>query len=184
MLVVSAFESIITEKNHKETAHILYMLDRRLASVLHVDGEEKTNSGIMDINDGCDLAVLFISKDGSIIISAGNINVYVCDGKEVIRHKGQSIFAGEGALKSEDDVNTIVVPANADNKYYISSDGLFDQVGGEKGRRFGTKTFQRIILENHNEKQAVITDMIWEAFEEYRGNEPRRDDFEFFAFKP
>jgi len=184
MLVVSAFESILTDENHRETALILYMLDRRLASVLHVESDEKSNFGIMDINDGCDLAVLFISNDGSVTISAGNINVYVCDGKEVTRCKGQSVFAGEGALKSKDDVQTIVVPPNPENKFYISSDGLFDQIGGEKSRRFGTRIFQNIILENHNKKQNVIANMIWEAFEEYRGDEPRRDDFELFTFKP
>jgi len=184
MLVVSAFESIVTENNHKDTAQILYMLDHRLASVLHVDSDEKTATGIMDIKDGCDLAVLFISKDGCVTLSAGNINVYVSDGNEVTRHRGQSIFTGEGALKSKDDVNTTVIPANSDNKYYISSDGLFDQIGGEKGRRFGTKAFQNIILENHDKKQAEISSMVWEAFEEYRGDEPRRDDFEFFTFKP
>jgi len=184
MLTGSAFESIITEEDHTDTALILYMLDKRLASVLHVDYSDRTKRGIMDINDGCDIAVLFISNDGSVTISAGNICVYVCDGKEVTRYKGQSIFIGEGALNSKDDVETVVVPANPDNKFYISSDGLYDQIGGDNGKRLGTKKFKQIILENHNEKQSVISEKIWEVFEEYRGHEPRRDDFEMITFKP
>jgi len=41
-----------------------------------------------------------------------------------------------------------------------------------------------IILDNHHEKQAVITGKVWNAFEEYRGEQVRRDDFELVTFKP
>jgi len=184
MLTVSDFESTITEKSHSDTAQILYTLDKRLASVLHVDTTNKDKRGIMDINDGCDLAILFISNDGSVTISAGNINVFVCDGEKVTKIKGQSIFVGEGAIESKDDIKTVVVPYSPENKFYISSDGMFDQMGHSDRKRFGSKRFERIIIDNHNESQEVISSLIWEAFESYRGEEPRRDDFELISFKP
>jgi serine phosphatase RsbU (regulator of sigma subunit) len=117
-------------------------------------------------------------------MSAGNSNVFVCDGKEVIRHKGQKIFVGEGRLSRKDEVNIINIPHNADNKFYIASDGLSDQIGGERRKQFGYRIFERIILENHHEKQAVISDRIWDAFEEHQGEQPRRDDFELITFRP
>ncbi|MCL2704085.1 MAG: PAS domain-containing protein [Defluviitaleaceae bacterium] len=181
MLVVSAFESIITEKRYKNTAEILYMLDQRLASVLNVRSDVSLN---MDINDGCDLAVLFIAKDGGIAMSSGNINVFACDGKEVTRYKGQSVYIGEGRLKSKEEVKTIEISANPNNKFYIASDGLYDQIGGKEKRQFGYSIFKDIILNGHNGKQAAISGMIWDAFEEFRGEEPRRDDFELITFQP
>jgi hypothetical protein len=30
----------------------------------------------------------------------------------------------------------------------------------------------------------VIADKIWQAFENYRGDQPRRDDVELISFKP
>ena len=184
MLVVSAFENTITESSHADTAKILFDIDQKLASVLHVESEEHKKRGIMDINDGCDLAVLFIAKDGTVTISSGNINVFSCDGEKVTRHKGQSIFVGDGRLKSADEVKTITIPANPDNKFYISSDGMPDQIGGERVTQFGFKMFKQIILENHNEKQSVISDKIWEAYLKHQGDEVRRDDFELITFKP
>jgi len=181
MLVVSAFESTITEKDYKDTAQILYMLDKRLATVLNVKTDDSVS---MDINDGCDLAVLFIAKDGGVTVSSGNTNVFVCDGEKVTRHKGQSIFIGEGRISHKDEIKTIIIPSNPSNKYYIASDGLSDQIGGEKNRKFGYKTFEGIILDNHNEGLNIITKRIWDIFEEYRGNQPRRDDFELITFKP
>jgi hypothetical protein len=49
---------------------------------------------------------------------------------------------------------------------------------------YGYDEFERIILEKHNEKQSVISDKMWEAFEAYRGERKRRDDLELITFKP
>jgi len=180
MLVASTLETLISEERHTDTAQILFMLDQRLATVLNAKNDDMVS---MEINDGCDLVLMFIAKDGGISMSAGNINVFVCDGKEVTRYKGQSLFVGEGRLNSKDEVEIVKIPPNPDSKMYIASDGLSDQIGGEQKKQFGFKTLERIILESHHEKQDVISNKIWAAFEEYRGEEPRRDDFELITFK-
>ena len=127
--------------------------------------------------------MLFIGNDGVVSLSAGNIDVFVCDGTEVTRHKGQSIFVGEGRLTNPEDIRTTIIPQNPNNKFYITSDGTHDQIGGEKSKQFGHDTFKRIILENHHEKQAVISDKLWTAFEQFRGRQERRDDIEPISFK-
>ena len=184
MLVVSALQSIIWPSNRCDTAAILWQLDQRLAAVLHAEGGTNGTQGIADIADGCDIVVLFIAKDGDVTFSSGHMNVFVCDGRDVRRFRGQHIFIGEGRLKSKDEVETHTIPASPDNKFYIASDGLYDQPGGGQGKAFGVKGFERILLESHNEKQAVIACRVWEAFEEYRGAEPRVDDIELIAFQP
>jgi ABC-type amino acid transport substrate-binding protein len=180
MLVVSAFDAIITDKNYNDTADIVYMLDKRIATILNVDSDRCC----MDIKDGCDLAVLYIANDGCITMSSGNMIVFTCDGQSVTQYKGQSIFVGEGRLESKDEVKTVTIPAHINNKYYIASDGLSSQIGDEQNKMFGYQAFENIILKNHNEKQSVISDKIWDAFEKHRGKQPRRDDVELITFKP
>jgi len=188
MLVVSAFESTVTERNYKDTAQIVWELEKRFVAALNVHhselGRNEKRGRIGDIHDGCDIAILYIAKDGSVTISAGNMHVFVCNGKEVRQVKGQRIFIGEGRLMDKNTVETVSIPANPDNKFYIASDGLYDQIGGESGLPFGYKRFKQIILDMHNEKQAAISDAIWEAFESYRGGQSRRDDFQLITFKP
>jgi HAMP domain-containing protein len=176
-LVVSALEAVVWPINCEDTAGIIWKIDERLARLF-------SSGSDADVKDGCDLVVLFIAKNGSVALSAGRTNVFICDGKGVQRFKGQKISVGEGNLRSRNDVKTLRVSANPDNKFYIASDGLFDQPGGELSRPFGYKALEKIILENHNEKQSVISDKIWTAFEGYRGAEPRVDDFELITFKP
>jgi len=184
MLVTSVLESIVWSGNCDDTAGIVWRLDLRLSTILHVESGAGVKRKIMDIDDGCDLAVLFIAKDGSVRFSSGNIPVFICNGQEVAQYKGQKIFVGERKLKNKDDVLVHTVPANPDNTFYIASDGLFDQIGGGAGRQFGYKMFKQIILDNHHEKQSVIRSKVWNAFEEYRGEQVRRDDVELVTFKP
>ena len=181
MLVANTLETLINEERHTDTAQILFLLDQRLANVLNVQNDDITG---MAINDGCDLVVMFISKEGDISMSAGNINVFMCDGKEVTRYRGQSLFIGEGRLNNKDNVEVVNIPSNPDNKFYIASDGISDQIGGKYKKQFGYKQFDNIILKNHHEKQIVISNKIWDAFEEYRGDEPRRDDVQLITFVP
>lgn len=186
MLVVAAFDTMVNETNYKDTAQIIWNLEQRLISVFNVKVNEQRGKKSVEIQQGCDLAVLYIAKDGSVTISSGNTPVFVCDGKEIQRIRGQRIFVGEGKIKNKDDISVTTVPANPNNKFYLASDGLYDQMGGERKPPlpFGYKAFQQIILENHNESQTVISDKIWAAFESYRGNQPRRDDFDLITFKP
>ena len=181
MLVVSALDSMINAFNCDDTATILWLLDYRLTGVL---ASKSAGEGFHNIKEGCDIAVIFIAKDGGVKFSAGHINVFVCNGKEVLRYRGQRIFIGEGKLKSKDDVITTEIPPNPDNKFYVASDGLFDQTGGAYDYAFGINKFKKIILAHHHEKQEIISYKLWDAFEKYKGKQPQLDDIELISFKP
>jgi serine phosphatase RsbU (regulator of sigma subunit) len=188
MLVMSALETIVWPGNCNDTAAIIWELEQRLVSVFRVETDGGEAGATHNIKDGCDLAVVFIAKEGGVTMSAGHMNVFICDGEKVQRIRGQKIFVGEGKLKSADDVKTIHIPYAPENKFYIASDGLFDQPGG-KGKRpdplpFGYKAFEKLIMLHHYDKQSAISDKIWAAFEKHRGDEPRVDDFELITFKP
>jgi serine phosphatase RsbU (regulator of sigma subunit) len=181
MLVVSALEACIWPNNCHDTAGIIWQIEQKMVSNFGINSGERN---LDEIQDGCDPAVLFIARDGSVSISSGHIPVFVCDGKEVRQIKGQKIAVGEGKLKGKDEINVARVEANPDNTFYIGSDGLFDQPGGPLSIPFGFKTFKQIILENHTEILPVISEKIWNTFEKYRGDEMRVDDIQLISFKP
>jgi serine phosphatase RsbU (regulator of sigma subunit) len=184
MLVVSAFEDIVNENNCHDTAGVIWQLEQRLVSGFSVDAV-KNHKTDADIHDGCDLAVIFIKTDGSVSFSSANLPVFICDGKEVRHIKGQRLYIGDGLLKSKKEIQTTYIGANPNNKFYIASDGLFDQPGGNgvKTVPFGYGPFKDILLKNHDNSQDAISGKIWDAFEDYRGAEPRVDDFELITFK-
>jgi serine phosphatase RsbU (regulator of sigma subunit) len=185
VIVASAFEATVSADNCKDPAQIVWELEKRLVAVLNVETPPAgVRSRGLTINDGCDLAVLCVASDGAVTFSAGNTHVYLCDGAKATRFRGQRIRVGEGTLRNKEDVKVTALPANPNNKFYIASDGLYEQIGGADEMPFGYDTLERIILENHAERQSVISEKVWSAFEEYRGENPRRDDFELITFRP
>ena len=182
VLVVSAFDAVVTAENCKDTSLIVWELEKQLTHELNVDSSADIKG--LNINDGCDTAVFFIAKDGSVSISAGNTYVFICDGKKVNRLKGQNISIGDGTLTSKEGINVINIPFNPENKFYTFSDGLYEQIGGEKNLPFGFEIIEKIILENHAEMQSVISEKIIIEFNNYLGDNVQRDDLQLISFKP
>jgi HAMP domain-containing protein/serine/threonine protein phosphatase PrpC len=176
MLVVSALRSVVNDTNYKDTSTIVWELEKSLLTTLNPDNKKSAK-------DGCDLAVLFITGDGTISISAGNIDVFVCDGIKVTRYRGQAIHVGEGEIQCKDEINVVTIPPNPHNKYYIASDGLYEQIGGDKKLPFGFDALESIILKNHSDNQNNIADKVMQEFESYRGEEAQRDDVSLITFK-
>ena len=67
--------------------------------------------------------------------------------------------------------------------FYMFSDGIVDQVGGERRRAFGKKRIVRLLEENHARPMVDQCDEVLRAFTAYQGNESRRDDVTFLGFR-
>lgn len=185
MLVTSALENIASEENCHDTSRILWELDQNLSQTLNARADQGwCRADMMDIRDGCDSVVLFIGSDGSVTLSASNMRLFYCDGREVWQIKGQRLHIGEGMLSSADEVDTVRIEGSRDNCYYIASDGLYDQIGEEENRPFGFREFQSLLLYHHGKKQQEILGKIWEAFELHQGKQKRRDDVQLIGFQP
>lgn len=181
VLISTSLDSIVQEDNCRDTDHIICAMDRRGREILH--SSQKSAQGVLDIRDGCDMAVLFISPDGDVTFSSAGIPIFMCDGSETKRFRGQALHIGEGSIKSPGQVKKTVIPAGGCT-FYIASDGLFDQVGGPGSIPIGYHYFQDLISGLHGEKLSAVTQKVWEEFEAYRGHEKRRDDVELICFRP
>lgn len=186
VLVASALEDIVDENNCNDTAGLIYILDHRIAAILNVETDAiraKAGKSNLLIADGCDLVLLFIQKDGTVTMSGSNICLFVCDSSQVRRIRGQRLYIGEGKLAGREDVKTVTFPAIPGQCFYVASDGLYDQIGGEPPRPFGYSAVQALLLQHHGKPLEQITGLIWEACEKHRGTQARRDDVEMVAFQ-
>lgn len=185
MLVALTLETNINEDNYKDTAGIIWGLEQMFVNNLGVKTAAEAHiKNLLDITDGCDMAALYIENNGDVSFSSANTSVFVCDGKNTTRYKGDRVSVGEGRIKGKQDLETIKISAKENQKFYIASDGLYDQLGGENGRPFGYKNFEKLILENHNLSQSKISEIVWSEFEKYRGEQEQRDDVQLITFKP
>ena len=75
------------------------------------------------------------------------------------------------------------IPIGAGAAFYMLSDGLVDQVGGERRRAFGKRRMKQVLLDYSRMAMASQAAQILRGFEEYQHDEERRDDITLVGFK-
>ncbi|MCK5846021.1 MAG: SpoIIE family protein phosphatase [Bacteroidales bacterium] len=60
--------------------------------------------------------------------------------------------------------------------FYILSDGYIDQFGGEKGKKYMTKRFKKLILDIHEKPMADQREILWQNHIDWRGDIEQIDD--------
>ena len=69
------------------------------------------------------------------------------------------------------------------DSYYLVTDGIIDQVGGERHRSFGKKRLRELLFSFRERPFAEQSVQTVAALTEYQGAESRRDDVSMIGFK-
>ncbi len=181
MMVISILDSIITEANCHDTKSILWRLDRQLSSILNSAKGESDSY----IKHGLDIIVLFIDKQHKTIkLSSASTSLYVVkplNSVEVVR--GQRLYIGDGKIHSRDQVKSMYLKYDPKCSYYMSSDGLFEQIGGDRHIPYGFTRFKTLLFEHTAEGIPAAIDAVIADFEAYKHHEIQRDDITVIGFR-
>ncbi|MFP4332956.1 MAG: SpoIIE family protein phosphatase [Campylobacterales bacterium] len=177
MMAVSMFDRIVKDKHIIYPNEILQHLNIHLRDLLgRQDGFEE---------DGLEAGICYVDKKSNkLYFSGAGISLFYVDNKEVKEIKSQRVGIGykKTALDFEFKLYEI---ENIDNmSFYMTTDGIIEQVGGEKRRMFGKKRFKALIenfaeMPKHEQRKALL-----QGFHEYKMDEPQRDDMSCIGFKP
>ncbi len=146
MLGISLLNQIIT--NPKETTgEILDELRGMVKKSLHQTGKE------MEQKDGMDLALCIIDTETKVMEYSGAHNPLY-----VIRKVDETVELLEtkatrnpiGIYLREIPFKTNQIQLYNGDKFYIFSDGFVDQFGGEKGAKFKTKNFKKLLVSSYD----------------------------------
>ena len=66
--------------------------------------------------------------------------------------------------------------------FYLSTDGFTDQLGGRKNFPLGNRQFKQLLLDNCHEDFEIQQEKLLAAFNEYKGDNKRRDDLTIVGF--
>ncbi len=68
--------------------------------------------------------------------------------------------------------------------FYLSTDGLLDQAGGEKGYGFGRRRFHEALRAGGGQPLPARGALLEQALATYQGDRPQRDDITVLGFRP
>ena len=135
-------------------------------------------------DDGLEMGVCFLPQDKTTLIFAGaGFPLFFTKGNSIVKIKGDRKGIGYRSIPQSTTWTNKVLDIQSGQSFYMSSDGIFDQVGGPMKRGFGTKRFIKLLEDIQTvpiKKQGRI---IYEYLERYQGDESRRDDVSAIGFK-
>jgi len=76
------------------------------------------------------------------------------------------------------------LPLDAKDAFYLTTDGLIDQIGGPRGRSFGKRRFQTLLKRNQGAPMQKQAESLQRSFTKFQGQQLRRDDLTVLGFMP
>lgn len=127
------------------------------------------------MNEGMDISLCMIElSTGTVSWSGANCDLLcVSDGvvHEVKAHR-QPIGRSEHVTRFP----THCLRLRSGDTLYLMSDGLVDQFGGPKGKKFMSRTLRELLLQVHHLPMAERKARIEHAFDTWKGDHPQVDD--------
>lgn len=158
----------VKEIGIKEPAKILDMVADIVEARFDKTGED-------EIQDGMDLALCRINQSEMQLEYSGAHNpLWIVRNNEIIEYKANPQPIGKYFAREPFTNHSIQLEKG--DSIYMFSDGFQDQFGGEKGKKYKAKPFQKFLISIQGESMEKQHDLINAEFERWCGSEQQIDD--------
>ncbi len=136
-------------------------------------------------DDGLELGACYVPNDkkAPMTFVGARFSLYVSDGISIDELNGDRKGLGYAEIPRGQTFKEHSVHRDAAKTYYMTSDGLIDQIGGERRLGFGKKRFKNLLAECVQRPLSDQKVQILATLKEYQGKEIRRDDVSVIGFK-
>jgi PAS domain S-box-containing protein len=138
-----------------------------------------------ETDDGLEAGVCFIKPaERQMTFAGARFSLWRANQKGVIEIKGDRKGLGYRRYPQETTYTDFSVPFGNSDTFYLTTDGLIDQIGGPRGRSFGKRRFQDLLKKNRGASMREQEESLRRAFAKYQGQQIRRDDLTVLGFVP
>ena len=157
-----------TDVTDPETA--LHFIDKEV--------NRSTNGGSNEerMADGMDIALCAYNKDNNTLqFSGANRPLILIRDKEAIVYKGNKFPIGQD-IGIEKDFTGTTIQLQKDDAFYVFTDGIVDQFGGEKGKKLLFRRLKVFLLSIQSLSFSDQKEKIDVYFNQWKGEEEQVDD--------
>ncbi len=160
-------------------SEVLVGLHQGVRSLLHQD---ETHG---QTDDGLEAGICFINpKKREITFAGARFSLWRANQEGVIEIKGDRRGIGYRRYPLATRFGDYTFPFDSRDSFYLTTDGLIDQIGGPRGRSFGKRRFQDLLRRLRDVPMNEQEESLRKAFEKYQGDQLRRDDLTVLGFIP
>lgn len=178
MIGSNLLNKIVNDNNVTSPSEILRQLNRNFQGMVEKSG------GNMEFNDGMDIAVVCIDPDKRTVDFAGA-------GRPMMAHVNGETMRIKGNVHSiccSTPVSAVfeqhTIPFGFNDTFYLASDGLCDQFGGEENRRLGTRKMIEIMASVQHMNQQDQKAFIEMSLKNWSRYVSQTDDIMVLGFRP
>ena len=170
MLGVSFLNEIVSRDEKFTASFILQRLRDLVKTTLSQTGKEG------EAKDGMDIALIIYDKKKRKCQYAGAYNpLYLIRNSELSEVKADRMPIGIYQADEKEFTNNELHLQKGDC-LYIFSDGFSDQIGGDKGKKFLSKTMKDLLVQIHAEPMSKQKDILQKTLSDWMGSFSQVDD--------
>ncbi|SMC51762.1 SpoIIE family protein phosphatase [Sporomusa malonica] len=175
-MAVNSILNHIVDQNHTDPADILAELNRRMKATLH------RNDQCRMVDDGLDIAICCIEKNERLTFAGAKIPLYIKRGDQIHVIKGDKRSIGYRRSSNDLEFTNHSWEIEAQDRFYLTTDGYIDQNGGVKDYPLGRKKLIQAIIEQDAKPLPEQQEAFEAVLSNYMGNESQRDDITIVGF--
>ncbi|MEY3220624.1 MAG: hypothetical protein RIT27_1981 [Pseudomonadota bacterium] len=179
MIATTHLRRIVVDENCHDPSEILKRLNVLMKTALQ---QESTRQDIASDN-GLDAGICFFNQQTQTLRFAGaRLSLLYLHNEQVKTIKGDKHSLGYKHSNPNFEFTTHHIRVEEKIGYYLVTDGILDELGGEKRLPFGLSRLKRILLENSQKSFDEQAHILLKKFHEYKGKHDRQDDITVVGF--
>lgn len=176
MVASTCLRRITREEACFNPAEILKRLNYLVKTSLQQDTPQATS------DDGLDAAVCLVRAQHLIFAGAKLPLYYIEEGQlKIIKGNKKSLGYKKADVKFNFTNHVLLIQSGL--RFYLSTDGLIDQLGGERRLPFGKKRFGQVLLDSYSLSFEEQAEKLLDVFQTYHENDERQDDVTVVGFE-
>ena len=178
LIATGALDNALSDVPYGHVGELMQRIHQQMQITLGQHGEGSES------DDGMELGMCYLGSERDELTFVGaRFELYMIEDNRISTIRGAKSGIGYHGISHTQEFEEHQI-VNLENKTFLmTSDGLIDQVGGEKGRMYGKKRFRELLQGIQNQSMAEQKDIIYQALIDYQGDENRRDDVSVIGFK-
>ncbi len=180
MIAHSALDAAIAKCGVENPAQLLTHMDQQMRGLLQSHIEY--SNAASNVATNMDAGFAFVSnKERTLTFAGAKISLFRSNGQNVDEIKGnRSVLLA----KRPPVFSQTKVAVDDGDTFYLTTDGLLDQAGGDKGLGFGNARWTQLLTHlaplSSGEQKAEVE----KTLATYQGKNPQRDDITVLGFCP
>jgi len=175
-LGINSLINAVSERRMINPAEILSYSDKYITTLL------KTSEHEDNVKDGMDIGVVAIDlKTNKISFSGAGRPLYYIKEGELIKVNGS--LKSIGSQFSKFPFENTLLDLSVNDQFYLFSDGMVDQFGGDNDKRLGSKSFTQFLLSNQHLSIEAQKDQLDLFMKQWMRFSSQTDDMIWVGFK-